>query len=272
MTIEQYLQPFLKEQLTSTLEDYNINVVNDITYGNLEYDNDIIFQIKTGTSQLSAVRDITEITTPVQVNFKCFTNELQNILSILDEWIISTNTTIYNTDDEKYKIELLLTHPSIILNQIESFDNGSKSVSYCVFTMTSYATDYDLLAYDKYLVIDGTRVKITGHTQTSEVVNYTYTPTPTIDELGKENYNGKAIGITINTVKTQEFGSFIDTNKFSLGNKVVTYEKYPYGTTPNSNGTNATYRQTCIVTQIAETEVNSIPTLMITLKGITIYG
>lgn len=272
MTIEQYLQPFLKDTLTTHLTDYNVVVVNDITYGNLEYDNDIIFQIKTGTSQLSDVRDITEITTPIQVNFKCFTNELQQILETLHDYILELNTQIYNTTDHKYKIELLLTHPSIILNQIESFDNGSKSVSYGVFTITTYATDYNVLVYERYLKINGVFVKIEGQTQITEAVNYNYTNTPTAAELGKENYNGKTIAITINAVKTQSFGGYIEQNKYNLGNTIVSFEKYEYNTTPLQDSSNAISTLNCVVTQIAETEINAIPTLTIVLKGVNVYG
>ena len=272
MTIEQYLQPFLKDTLALKLEDYNVSVVNDITYGNLENTNDIIFQIKTGVSQLSDVKDITEITTPVQINFKCFTNEVQNILSILNDYVIEVNTTIYNTLDQKYKIELLLTNPTIILNQFESFENGTKSVTYCVFTVTAYATDYDILHYDNYLKIDDIFVKIEGSTSIQEAITYNYTSTPTVSDLGQENYNGKTIGITINAVKTKTFGHYIETNKYNFGNKVVYFEKYKAGDLPKANSQNAKSKLPCVITNISETQVNSIPTLVISLKGIELYG
>ena len=80
MTIEEYINPFLEEQLQNKLKGYKVLVVTDLTHFNLVDEKSVIFVIKTGQSSLSEIKGNTEITTPTQINFKCYANEQVNIL------------------------------------------------------------------------------------------------------------------------------------------------------------------------------------------------
>lgn len=269
MTIEQYITPFLKEQIQSHLNDYEVLVVNDITHFNLTSDNSIIFSIKTGQSALSDIKGNTEITTPTQINFKCFTNEQQKILGLLTDLIYNLNTTLFQTQDTKYNVELLLNTPTLILTQLETFENATKLVSYGVFTMTSYATDGKLVMYDKYLNVDNNYYfQLGSNIQIVENVAYNYANSPTNNDLGEEKYQSKTITISITFAKTSsELTNYLENNRYTLENKVFKFMKVHYKANPvDENNVVATLNT--VVTQITETEQSGIPTITLVLKGI----
>lgn len=268
MTIEQYITPFLKEQLQNKLNDYKVLVVTDLTHFNLVDEKSVIFVIKTGQSALSDIKGNTEITTPTQINFKCYANEQENILGLLTDLIYDLNTTSYQTKDTKFNLELLLNTPTIILTQHESVNNSTELVSYGVFTITSYATDGSLVIYDKYLNIDNTYFQLGSNIQVVENVAYNYANSPTNNDLGEEKYQSKTITISITFAKTSsELTNYLENNRYNLENKVFKFMKVHYKATPvDENNVVATLNT--IVTQITETEQSGIPTITLVLKGI----
>jgi hypothetical protein len=269
MTIEQYITPFLKEQLQNKLNDYNVLVVTDLTHFNLVDEKSVIFVIKTGQSALSDIKGNTEITTPTQINFKCYANEQENILGLLTDLIYDLNTTSYQTKDTKFNLELLLNTPTIILTQHENVKNGTELVSYGVFTITSYATDGKLVMYDKYLNVDNNYYfQLGSNIQVVENVAYNYANSPTNNDLGEEKYQSKTITISITFAKTSsELTNYLENNRYTLENKVFKFMKVHYKATPvDENNVVATLNT--IVTQITETEQSGIPTITLVFKGI----
>lgn len=268
MTIEQYITPFLSEQLEKALPDYKVLVVNDITHADFTDDKSVIFNIKTGQSQLSAIKGTTEITTPTQINFKCFTNEQQEILSKLTDLVYKLNTTTFDTNDMKYKVELLLNTPTLILTQYETFEDETKLVSYGVFVITSYATDNNLVRYDKFIQIGNSYYELGSNQQVIENVAYNYANSPTESDLGEEKYQDKAINITITMAKTYGgLSSYLEEHKLNLENQVFKYLKV----LPDKEPTvveNIAYSLDTIVTQVTETEQSGIPVITLVLKGI----
>lgn len=269
MTIEQYITPFLKEQLQTHLNDYEVLVVNDITHFNLTSDNSIIFSIKTGQSALSDIKGNTEITTPTQINFKCYANEQKNILGLLTELIYKLNTILFQTDDKKYNVELLLNTPTLILTQHENVKNGTELVSYGVFTMTSYATDGKLVLIDKYLAIDNNYYyQIGSSIQVVENVTYNYSNSPTTSDLGEEKYQSKTITISLTFAKILGgLTDYLETNRYNLENKVFKYLKVVKNKDP-FEVENVIAEINTVVTQFTETEQSGVPTLTLVLKGI----
>lgn len=269
MTIEQYITPFLKEELQKKLKDYKVLVVTDLTHFNLVDEKSVIFVIKTGQSALSDIKGNTEITTPTQINFKCYANEQENILALLTDLIYDLNTTSYQTKDTKFNLELLLNTPTIILTQHENVKNGTELVSYGVFTITSYATDGMLVIYDKYLNIDdNTYFELGSNIQVVENVAYNYANSPTKSDLGEEKYQNKAITISITFAKTTNaLVDYFEENRYSLENKVFKFLKAKKDTDP-SDENNVVVTLNTIITQLTETEQSGIPTITLVLKGI----
>jgi hypothetical protein len=269
MTIEQYINPFLKEQLQNKLNDYNVLVVTDLTHFNLTDEKSVIFVVKTGQSALSAIKGNTEITTPTQINFKCYANEQENILGLLTDLIYELNTTIYQTKDEKYNLELLLNTPTLILTQHENVKNGTKLVSYGVFTMTSYATDGKLVIYDKYLNIDNNYYfQLGSNIQVVENVAYNYANSPTSNDLGEEKYQNKVISFSITLAKVVgALTDYLEDNRYTLENKVFKYLKVKHNADPYEEE-NVVADINCIVTRFSETEQSGVPTISLELKGI----
>ena len=270
MTIEQYINPFLKEELQKKLNDYNVLVVTDLTHFDLVDDKNVIFVIKTGQSALSEIKGNTEITTPTQINFKCYANEQQNILGLLTDLIYDLNTTSYQTKDQKFNLELLLNTPTLILTQHENVNNGTELVSYGVFTMTSYATDGKLAIYDKYLTIDNNYYfQLGSNIQVAENVTYNYANSPTTSDLGEEKYQSKAITINVTFAKTtSSLTDYFEENRYSLENKVFKYLKVKKDSDP-FDADNVIAELNTIVTQFTETEQSGVPTITVVLKRIS---
>lgn len=269
MTIEQYITPFLKEQLQKKLSDYNVLVVTDLTHFNLVDEKSVIFVIKTGQSALSEIKGNTEITTPTQINFKCFANEQENILSLLTDLIYNLNTTTYQTNDKKFNLELLLNTPTLILTQHENVKNGTELVSYGVFTLTSYATDGKLVLIDQYLTVDNNYYYQLGSSiQVVENVTYNYSNSPTTSDLGEEKYQSKTITISLTFVKISGgLTDYLETNRYNLENKVFKYLKVVKDKDPYEDE-NVIAELNTVVTQFTETEQTGVPTLTLVLKGI----
>ena len=261
MTIEQYLKPFLKEQLEEKLEDYNVLLGLDISEKTLKQSNDVIFQIKTGATTLSTVRGITEKTTPTQIYFKCLTNEVQLILEKINELIDELNTQIVATPDNSLNIELLFTTPTLILTQDETIKNDTFSISYGMFTLNSYATDLPILPSAKYIVIDDVEYELEHIQQFSDECAYNYAYSSTNNELGENKYQSKAISYTINLLKTNnDFTNYFNQNKYNFGNKIITFKE--------KNNDEVIHEQTCIITSVSVVENNGIPIISLILKGV----
>lgn len=269
MTIEQYINPFLKEKLQNQLNDYNVLVVTDLTHFDLVDEKSVIFVIKTGQSALSEIKGNTEITTPTQINFKCYANEQEKILGLLTDLIYELNTTIYQTKDTKYNLELLLNTPTLILTQHENVKNGTELVSYGVFTMTSYATDGKLVIYDKYLNIDNNYYfQLGSNIQVVENVAYNYANSPTASDLGEEKYQSKAISFSVTFAKTVgELTNYFEQNRYNLENKVFKYLKVKHNADPLVEE-NVIATINTIITQFTENEQSGVPTITLALKGI----
>lgn len=261
MTIEQYLKPFLKEQLQEKLEDYNVLLGLDISEGTLKQVNDVIFQIKTGTSTLSTVRGITEKTTPTQIYFKCLTNDFQPLLTKINEFIDELNTQVVATPDNSLNIELLFTTPTLILTQDETIKNDTFSISYGMFTLNSYATNLPIIPYEKFLVIDGVEYELEQVQSFSNECVYNYGYSQTDNPLGENKFQSMAINYTITMLKTNtSFCNFVDNNQYVLQNKVVVIKQ-------KKDGQEIMARH-CIILNIAINETTGIPIITLVLKGV----
>lgn len=261
MTIEQYLKLILKPQLSNKLTGYNVLLCLDISEKTITEQNDIIFQIKTGSSTLSTYKGINEKTTPSQVYFKCLTNEIQYVLSGINELINDLNAETFTTNDNTLNLQLLFTTPSIIATQDETIKNDTFSISYGMFTINTYSTDLPIEPYDKFITIDNVEMAIDNVVTFTDDCLYNYAYSSDDTELGTNKFQSKSITYTLSFLKTNnEFSNFLDTNKYTLKNKVVTLTQKDNGVVKSS--------QTCIITQITIAETQGIPTVTMLLKGV----
>lgn len=260
MTIEQYIKPLLEEQINHYFEDYTTEVCLDISYANLSKIKPLIVQIKTGTSQLSTIAGVIEMTTPTQVYFKCLTNDQQEVLELFSKLINAMNANTYQTSDKKLNIKFTFATPSIIATQNESVNNDTVSVSYGMFVVNTYATSLSFGKSGKTMVIDGINyyfyIEPIAYSTTA---NYVYNYSPTNKELGSYEYDNKNITITFTLIKTdieRSVERYLSENKGVLENKEVKLIE---------NDTNVRHTYLGLLQNITEVETSGVSQISATL-------
>lgn len=257
MTIEQYIKPLLEEEINHFFEDYTAEVCLDISYANLSKIKPLIVQIKTGTSQLSTIAGVIEMTTPTQVYFKCLTNDQQEVLERFSNLINLMNANIYQTTDNSLNIKFTFATPSIIATQNESVNNDTVSVSYGMFIVTTYATNLSFEKSNKTMVIDGANYSFdTEPIAYSTTANYVYNYSPTDRELGRYEYDNKNITISFTLIKYDLVSKYLSENKGVLENKLVTLIEI--------DG-NVEHKYTGYLQNINEVETSGVPQISATL-------
>lgn len=257
MTIEQYIKPLLEEEINHFFEDYTAEVCLDISYANLSKIKPLIVQIKTGTSQLSTIAGVTEMTTPTQVYFKCLTNDQQEVLERFSNLINSMNANTYQTTDNSLNIKFTFATPSIIATQNESVNNDTVSVSYGMFVVTTYATNLSFEKSNKTMVIDGVNYSFdTEPIAYSTVANYVYNYSPTNRELGRYEYDNKNITISFTLIKSDLLSRYLSENKGILEDKLVTL---------NEVDGNVKHKYVGYLQNINEVETSGVPQISATL-------
>ena len=260
MTIEQYIKPLFEEQIKRYFEDYTAEVCLDISYANLSKIKPLIVQIKTGTSQLSTIAGVTEMTTPTQVYFKCLTNDQQEVLERFSDLINLMNANTYQTIDNSLNVKFTFATPSIIATQNENVNNDTVSVSYGMFVVTTYATNLSFEKSNKTMVIEGVNYSFDTEPITySTVANYVYNYSPTNRELGRYEYDNKNITISFTLIKSNNERSvsrYLSENKGVLENKLVTL---------NEIDGNVKHKYIGFLQNINEAETSGVPQISATL-------
>lgn len=261
MTIEEYIRNNIGEKLINTFKNYNVIICNDISYAQFISDNDLIFNIKTGSSQLSQVKGVFEQSTATQIYFKCTTNNQQEILSVLNEFVIEENGKVFQTSDNKFYVLSLYNTPSIISYQNERVNNDTLSITYGMFTLSTYATiisqDQVKFNFSRYNT-DTTTIEI-GEISAllSYSINdvYTYNYVPTDDELGKQAYNSQSINISLTFLKLDDLVTqYFVKNKHNLKKQKLKLVEI---------NMNREYQYEGYVTQLSESSNSNIPQIQL---------
>lgn len=254
MTFEQQFKKAFKSDLEAILGGkFKLYTTNDITFKNYNK-GDILAVIKTGQGTTSGVENVLATNIITTITFKCESIFLQEVLSILNEYVNNINGKYFETEDGII-FKLGLNTPYTIGSPIvENVGNDSIYTSICQLAGSVF---YSNLAKpsDKFLYFGEEKVKIEGIQSFQDNTVYNFQLSDGTNDEGLSAYTGLSRIITISLYKTNNtICDFLE--NFSVEGKVFQFQ----------NGIKAPID--VVFTNKSISEANGVEIITISLGGV----
>lgn len=223
MTFEQQFKKAFKSDLEAILGGkFKLYTTNDITFKNYNK-GDILAVIKTGQGTTSGVENVLATNIITTITFKCESIFLQEVLSILNEYVNNINGKYFETEDGII-FKLGLNTPYTIGSPIvENVGNDSIYTSICQLAGNVF---YSNLAKpsDKFLYFGEEKVKIEGIQNFQDNTVYNFQLSDGTSDEGVQSYNGLTRTITISFYNSNNtFCNYLKT--INLAGKIFKFQK-----------------------------------------------
>ena len=201
MTFEQQFKKAFKSDLEAILGGkFKLYTTNDITFKNYNK-GDILAVIKTGQGTTSGVENVLATNIITTITFKCESIFLQEVLSILNEYVNNINGKYFETEDGIIFKLGLNTPYTIGSPTVENVGNDSIYTSICQLAGNIF---YSNLAKpsDKFLYFGEEKVKIEGIQSFQDNTVYNFQLSDGAKDEGLSAYTGFSRIITISLYKS----------------------------------------------------------------------
>lgn len=222
MTFEQHFKMIFKANLEAILgSNFKVFVTNDLTFKNYRK-GDILAVIKTGQGTTSGVENVLATNIITTITFKCESIFLQEVLSILNEYVNNINGKYFETEDGIIFKLGLNTPYTIGSPTVENVGNDSIYTSICQLAGNIF---YSNLAKpsDKFLYFGEEKVKIEGIQSFQDNTVYNFQLSDGAKDEGLSAYTGFSRIITISLYKSNNtICDFL--NNFTLKGRVFQFQ------------------------------------------------
>lgn len=254
MTFEQHFKMIFKTNLEAILgSNFKVFVTNDLTFKNYRK-GDILAVIKTGQGTTSGVENVLATNIITTITFKCESIFLQEVLSILNEYVNNINGKYFETEDGIIFKLGLNTPYTIGSPTVENVGNDSIYTSICQLAGNIF---YSNLAKpsDKFLYFGEEKVKIEGIQSFQDNTVYNFQLSDGAKDEGLSTYTGFSRIITIALYKSNNtICDFLE--NFTLKGRVFQFQ----------NGIKAPFD--VVFTNKSISEVNGVEIITISLGGV----
>lgn len=221
MTFEQQFKKAFKSDLEAILGGkFKLYTTNDITKNYNK--GDILAVIKTGQGTTSGVENVLATNIITTITFKCESIFLQEVLSILNEYVNNINGKYFETEDGIIFKLGLNTPYTIGSPTVENVGNDSIYTSICQLAGNIF---YSNLAKpsDKFLYFGEEKVKIEGIQSFQDNTVYNFQLSDGAKDEGLSAYTGFSRIITISLYKSNNtICDFL--NNFTLKGRVFQFQ------------------------------------------------